>query len=110
MDRDSVYLKHIPDAILQIESFSQNITTATELRDQPLPRAGIERMLTIIGEASKSVSSELKEHHPEIPWKEISGMRDKIIHHYFGVDYEAVWLTVKTDIPDLKEKIIRILK
>ena len=67
-------------------------------------------MLTIIGEASKSVSSELKEHHPEIPWKEISGMRDKIIHHYFGVDYEAVWLTVKTDIPDLKEKIIRILK
>jgi uncharacterized protein with HEPN domain len=66
-------------------------------------------MLTIIGEASKQVSSELKERHPEIPWKEISGMRDKIIHHYFVVDYEEVWLTVKTDIPDLKERIIRIL-
>jgi len=109
MDRDFVYLQHILDAILQIESFSQNITTAIELRDQPLHRAGIERMLTIIGEASKQVSSELKGRHPEIPWKEISGMRDKIIHHYFGVDYEAIWLTVKTDIPDLKEKIIRIL-
>jgi uncharacterized protein with HEPN domain len=66
-------------------------------------------MLTNIGEALKQVSSELKERHPEIPWKEITGMRDKIIHHSFGVDYEVVWLTVKTDIPDLKEKIIRII-
>ena len=107
-DRDRVYLQHILDAIRQIESFSQGIITADELRDQPLHRAGIERMLTIIGEASKQVSPGLKEKHPEVPWKEISGMRDKIIHNYFGVDYEAVWLTVKTDIPDLKEKLIRI--
>ena len=66
-------------------------------------------MLTVIGEAAKQVSFSLKEKHPEIPWKEISGMRDKIIHHYFGVDYEAVWLTVITDIPDLEKKITFIL-
>ena len=66
-------------------------------------------MLTVIGEDAKQVSSCLKEQHPEIPWKEISGMRDKIIHYYFGVDYEAVWLTVITDLPDLKEKIVGIL-
>jgi uncharacterized protein with HEPN domain len=109
-ERDQVYLRHIIEAISQIKSFSKGINSAAELRDDALPRAGIERMLTVIGEAAKQVSSELKEKHPEIPWKEISGMRDKIIHHYFGVDYEAVWLTVTNDLPDLKEKIANILE
>lgn len=108
-ERDPVYLRHILEAISQIQLFSKDIRSANELRDSALQRAGIERMLTVIGEAAKQVSSELKEKHSEVPWKEISGMRDKIIHHYFGVDYEAVWLTVTTDIPDLKEKIRRIL-
>ena len=66
-------------------------------------------MLTVVGEAAKHVSSGLKTEYPDVPWKEISGMRDKIIHHYFGVDYEAVWLTVTTDIPELEQKITLIL-
>jgi len=53
-------------------------------------------MLTVIGEAAKMVSPELREGHPEIPWREAAGMRDKIVHHYFGVDSEAVFLTVHT--------------
>jgi uncharacterized protein with HEPN domain len=97
-ERDPVYLRHILEAISQIKTFSKDISSATELRDNALPRAGIERMLTVIGEAAKQVSSELKEKHPEIPWKEISGMRDKIIHHYFGVDFEAIWLTITNDL------------
>jgi uncharacterized protein with HEPN domain len=109
-ERDPVYLRHILEAIIQIQLFSKDINSATQLRDSALQRAGIERMLTVIGEAAKQVSSSLKEKYPEIPWKEISGMRDKIIHHYFGVDYEAVWLTITNDLPDLKEKITRILK
>jgi uncharacterized protein with HEPN domain len=108
--RDRAYLQHIHDAILQIEDFSRNLSSAKELRDRSLERAGIERMLTIIGEAAKNVSPDLKEEHPEIPWKTTAGMRDKLIHHYFGVDYEAVWETIQTDIPELKEKIGEILR
>jgi uncharacterized protein with HEPN domain len=98
------------DAILQIEDFSKSITSASDLKDKPLERAGIERMLTIIGEAAKNISSEFKENHPAIPWKKAAGMRDKLIHHYFGVDYEAVWETIRKDLPELKDKIREILQ
>ncbi|WP_246589191.1 HepT-like ribonuclease domain-containing protein [Methanofollis formosanus] len=94
---DPAYLHHILDAIVNIENFSRDIASAEELRDRPLERAGIERMLTIIGEAAKNISPQLRKSYPEIPWKEIAGMRDKIVHHYFGVDYEAVFLTVQDD-------------
>lgn len=107
---DPAYLHHILDAIVSIEDFSRNISSAEELRDRPLERAGIERMLTIIGEAAKNVSPQLREKYPEIPWKEIAGMRDKIVHHYFGVDYEAVFLTVQDDLPLLKQGILKILE
>jgi len=70
-----------------------------DLRSRRLERAGIERMLTIIGEAATMVSPELRERHPEIPWREAAGMRDKIVHHYFGVDYDAVFLTLHDDLP-----------
>jgi uncharacterized protein with HEPN domain len=63
-------------------------------------------MLTIIGEAAKMVSPELRAEHPEIPWRKAAGMRDKIVHHYFGVDYEAVFLTLRDDLPVLKREIL----
>jgi uncharacterized protein with HEPN domain len=105
MDPDIAYLNHILDAIDSIEDFSSGILSAVELRDHPLQRAGIERMLTVIGEAAKNVSPATKKRYPDIPWKATAGMRDKLIHHYFGVDYEAVWKTVTTDLPLLKEQI-----
>ena len=80
-----------------------------DLRGRRLERAGIERMLTIIGEAAKMVSPELREKHPEIPWREAAGMRDRVVHHYFGVDYEAIFLTVHDDLPVLKQGIQSIL-
>jgi uncharacterized protein with HEPN domain len=67
-------------------------------------------MLTIIGEAAKNVSQEFRENYPAIPLKMAAGMRDKLIHHYFGVDYEAVWETIQKDMPELKEKIREILQ
>lgn len=105
-DRDVTYLKHILEAIGYIEDFSKEIDSAGELKKRPLERAGIERMLTIIGEAAKNVSPEIREEYPDLPWREIAGMRDKIMHHYFGVDYEAVFETVRHDIPQLKKNII----
>jgi uncharacterized protein with HEPN domain len=84
MPEDPAYLRHILDAITHIENFSKGITSASSLRDHPLERAGIERMLTIIGEAAKNVSPQLRKEFPDIPWKATAGMRDKIMHHYFG--------------------------
>jgi len=64
----------------------------------------------VIGEAVKKLSSELKKGHPEIPWKDVAGMRDKLIHDYFGVDLDAVWDTAEKDIPQLKNKITAIIE
>jgi uncharacterized protein with HEPN domain len=106
---DPAYLHHIIDAIIHIESFSQEIKSAADLKDRPLERAGIERMLTIIGEAAKGVSPQLRKEFPDIPWKATAGMRDKIMHHYFGVDYESVYETIRVDLPVLKQGISAIL-
>jgi uncharacterized protein with HEPN domain len=106
---DPAYLHHMLDAIIHIENFSRNITSASDLKDHPLERAGIERMLTIIGEAAKNISPQLRKEFPDIPWKATAGMRDKIMHHYFGVDYEAVFETIRIDLPVLKQGIGAIL-
>ena len=66
-------------------------------------------MLTIIGEAAKNLSPQLRKEFPDIPWKATAGMRDKIVHHYFGVDYEAVYETIRVDLPVLKQGISAIL-
>ena len=68
------------------------------------------RALEIIGEATKNLSKELKENYPKIPWKDIAGMRDKLIHKYFGVDLELVWETIKRDLPQFKDQISGVLK
>jgi len=105
---DPAYLRHILDAIAHIEDFSKGITSASDLKDHPLERAGIERMLTIIGEAAKNLSPSLRKEYPDIPWKATAGMRDKIMHHYFGVDYEAVFETIRVDLPVLRQGISAI--
>lgn len=107
--QDPAYIHHILDAITHIEDFSKDISSALDLSARPLERAGIEHMLTIIGEAAKNVSDELRQEHPEIPWKATAGMRDKIMHHYFGVDYESVYVTIKKDLPVLKNGLTEIL-
>jgi uncharacterized protein with HEPN domain len=106
---DLAYLHHMLDAIIHIENFSKGIASASDLKDHPLERAGIERMLTIIGEAAKNISPQLRREFPDIPWKATAGMRDKIMHHYFGVDYEAVFETIRVDLPVLKQGISAIL-
>ena len=78
------------------------------MRDQVLSRACI-RSLEIIGEAVKNISQELKDGHPEIEWRLVAGMRDKLIHQYFGVDWDVVVNVLKDEIKPLKAEIENLL-
>jgi uncharacterized protein with HEPN domain len=104
MKRDRAYLKHILDAILNVEKFIEGINKETFLGNVEKQYAVL-RGLEIIGETVKNLSEELKEKHPNIPWKEIAGMRDKLIHQYFGVNLDLVWETINTKLPELKSQI-----
>ncbi len=109
MKEDKIFLKHILDSINQIEEYLNGV----EFQDfiiNKLIQDGVIRQLEIIGEATKRLSPELREKYSNIPWEDIAGMRDKLIHHYFGVDLDAVWDTVAKDLPDLKENVKKILE
>ena len=103
MKRDKAYLKHILDAISNIEKFIEGVKKENFLGNVEKQYAVL-RGLEIIGEATKNLSEELKKKHPNIPWKEIAGMRDKLIHQYFGVNLDLVWETIKTELPELKNR------
>lgn len=106
---DTVYLRHILDAIVKIEEYLQGINYDSFMQNTLL-QDGVIRQVEIIGEATKRVSSNLRSEYPSIPWKDIMGMRDKLIHDYFGVDIDAVWSTAKDDIPMLKAEVEKILE
>ena len=75
--------------------------------DEILSRACL-KSLEIIGGASRNISEDLKKSHPELPWRQMTGMRNKLVHHYFGVDWEIVDDVLKNELPDLRSNIIRI--
>ncbi|MBI3282565.1 DUF86 domain-containing protein [Candidatus Curtissbacteria bacterium] len=103
------YLKHILDEINFLLDSSQDTSGHKFMHDLTLQRA-YSRSLEIIGEASKNLPQDFTRKHGDIDWKSISGMRDRLIHRYFGVDFEIVWDVVKNEIPKLKEQISAILK
>jgi uncharacterized protein with HEPN domain len=76
--------------------------------DRILSRACL-KSLEIIGEASRNISQDLKKAHPEIPWRQMTGMRDKLVHHYFGVDWEIVDDVLRNELPDLRSNVLRLL-
>jgi uncharacterized protein with HEPN domain len=104
----TLYVKDILDAIISIESFVEGMELDSFQRDDRTASAVV-RKLEIIGEAAKQVPEAVRENHPEVPWKEMAGMRDRLIHSYFGVDYRLVWRTVGERLPELKSRIQRIL-
>jgi len=108
MRKDKAYLQQILEAISDIEEFIENISKEEFHRDKEKQYAVL-RALEIIEEATKNLSKDLRAKYPEIPWKDIAGMRDKLIHEYFGVKLELVWETVKDKLPKLKKQISKIL-
>lgn len=102
---DSVYLKHIRDAILKIEIYTKRVSISS-FKEETLIQDAVIRQIEIIGEATKRLSEIIRKGYQDVPWDDIAGMRDKLIYDYFGVDIEKVWLTVQKDIPVFKNKSI----
>ena len=111
MNQSNDYMDKINYIIDEITYLSTNLKGLTHdkfIKDETLKRAFV-RSLEIIGEAVKTIPKHVREQYRQIEWNKIAGMRDKLIHHYFGVDYDLVWDVVENHIPKLKETIKLIL-
>lgn len=109
MKDDKIYIKYIIEALELIEQYVKGIDEKGFFSSFQVQDAVIRR-LEIIGEAAKNISKTFKEKYSDIPWKEMAGMRDILIHEYFGVDLLLVWNTIKKDLPKLKESIKKAME
>ena len=102
-------LHHILDEVNFLINESESLTEGDFIEDEKLKRA-FTRSIEIIGEASRQIPLEIKQAYPDVEWKAMARMRDRLIHHYFGVDYALVWDTIQEDIPLLKAQVTEIIK
>ncbi len=102
------FLRHIMDEVEYLLRRSADLDRRDFLANEDLRRA-FARSLEIIGEAAKHIPEEYRQQHPDIDWRSMAGMRDRLIHGYFGVDYELVWDVVRAHIPALKERFDALL-
>lgn len=101
---DRLYLDDIMDSIQAIETYIESMDYKHFINDRKTYTATI-RELEIIGEATAKVSDDVKGRYPEIPWQQIKAFRNKIVHEYFGIEFEIVWDIVKNELPFLKDQI-----
>ncbi len=107
MKDDRIYLRHILDAIEDIERYvgpGREAFMADRMRQDALIRK-----LEVIGEVVKNLSDNAKQRRPEIPWRRIAGMRDRLTHDYFGVDLALVWVAVERELPNLQTAVEELL-
>lgn len=112
-DRVEDYLEHIAETIERATSYLQPLRDPAALHHDQQVQDAVIRNIAIIGEAANNIQrmdSNFVASHPELPWIEVRGMRNKVIHNYFDVDWEVVWSTVKDDLRRLKEQIDALLK
>ncbi len=102
------YLRDILEASAKIEKYVEDMSFEDFSQDD-LIKDGVARNLEIIGEAAKNIPNEIKKKTSDLEWRKIAGLRDILIHAYFGIDVEIVWDIVKNKIPTLKEKIMEML-
>jgi uncharacterized protein with HEPN domain len=108
MRSQKLYLRDIAEAMEAIEQFVEGMEIDNFMQDDKTASAVI-RKFEIIGEAAKGISDDIKQRYSQVPWKEMAGMRDKLIHSYFQVNHEIVWLTIKNRIPGIKPMIYQIM-
>lgn len=104
LGKDAVLVQHILDAITAINAFVEDISLS-EFTENDLINSAVIKKLEIIGEASNKLSIDYRKEHDKIPWSDIIGMRNVLIHDYVGTDLEGVWFTVKEDLPRLESEL-----
>ena len=107
MKDDRIYLGHILEAIQDIEQYA-GVGRDAFMTDK-MRQDALLRKLEVIGEAVKNLSEIVKQRRPDIPWRQIAGMRDRLTHDYFGVDLALVWVTIEKDVPNLKATVEHLL-
>jgi uncharacterized protein with HEPN domain len=102
--RDKDFVGDMTDAMELILGYTKGLTYKSFVEDRKTCDAVV-RNFEIIGEAAKNISSDIKTGNPDIPWKELAGLRDKLIHFYFGVDYRIVWNIIRKELPKVRKSI-----
>lgn len=103
------FLKDIENSLNKIFKYTQGISY-NEFIENDLVKDAVERNFEIIGEAVKNLSDDFRNQYPNIPFKQVAGMRDKLIHDYFGIDYEILWKTIQDKLPQFKSEIDELIK